>query len=164
MNDSIFYIEAYASLKRECQRLCDFTDSLDKDPSEKKKQIAEYKCAKYRYASISAIQIIIYNNNRLRRTLDLKNSHYLLVPFDEIFIKHADYLALYESAPEEEQPDLSLYYLAIAFADEEIEKLESRLERATDWERIELEERIGGLKFAKECLDDAWQKRKGDIQ
>jgi len=38
------------------------------------------------------------------------------------------------------------------------------LSNAGDWEKIELEERIGGLKFAKECLDEAWQRRKEVIQ
>lgn len=160
MSDSVFYVTAEENLNRECQKLCDFTDPLDKDPTAKMKQIGEYKCAKYRYASISLIHSILYNNNRFRR----KNSHHLLVRFDEILIRHADYLALYESATEEERPDYSLYYCAIAFADEEIEKLESKFVHATDWERIELEERIGGLKVAKECLDDAWQKRKDEIQ
>ena len=27
------------------------------------------------------------------------------------------------------------------------------------WERVELEERIGGLQFAMVCLDEAWQRR-----
>ena len=42
----------------------------------------------------------------------------------------------------------------------EIAKLESKLENATDWEKVEIEERIGGLNFAKECLNEAWQRRK----
>ena len=53
-----------------------------------------------------------------------------------------------------------LNYGVTAFADAEIDKLKSKLPLATDWEKIELEERIGGLLFAKECLDEAWMKRK----
>ena len=30
----------------------------------------------------------------------------------------------------------------------------------TDGEKVELAERIGGLQFAKECLDQAWLHRK----
>lgn len=30
--------------------------------------------------------------------------------------------------------------------------------------QIALEERIGGLNFAKECLNEAWQRRKEVIQ
>ena len=52
---------------------------------------------------------------------------------------------------------------ASAFADSELEQLEAKMEFATDWERVELEERIGGLEFAKECLNEAWQKRKDVI-
>lgn len=160
MGDSSFYIIAKDALSKECKRLCDFTNLLDNSPTEKKKQIAEFKCAKYRYASVSLILSTIYNNNRCRKLYNLQYSHYLLLPFDEIFKKHADYLALYESALEEEHPDYSLYYAMTAFVDEEIEELENRLPYATDWEKIELEERIGGLKFAGACLDEAWQKRK----
>ena len=39
-------------------------------------------------------------------------------------------------------------------------KLEAKFENATDWQKIELEERIGGLRFAKECLDKTWLSRK----
>ena len=164
MDKSIFFAAANEALFNECKRLDYLTDQLDKDPAEKKKQIAEYKCAKYRWASVAFIHSILWNNNRICRERDLKDSHYLIGAFDEIFKKHDDYLALYESAPEEEKPDYSLYYLATAIAEEKLEELESKLLLASDWESIELEERIGGLKFAKECLDDAWQKRKGDNQ
>ena len=34
---------------------------------------------------------------------------------------------------------------------------------ATDWEKVELEERIDGLNFAIECLNEAWEKRKDVI-
>lgn len=164
MNDSTFYHLINDSLRTECKQLCDFTDTLDKTPAEKKSHIAEYKCAKYRYASLSLIHSIIHNNNHFRKLCNLKYSHYLLLPFDEILKKHADYLNLYESAPENEQPDFSLYYAILAFAEEEIEKLERKLPTATDWEKIELNERIGGLKYAITCLDNAWQRRKEVFQ
>ena len=48
--------------------------------------------------------------------------------------------------------------------DSEIAKHESRLLNATDWEKVEFEERIGGLRFAKECLSEAWDKRKEVIE
>ena len=147
------------ALSAECDRLCQYTDELDKTPSEKKKQIAEYKCAKYRYAAISTIHAAIYNMNRCRGLHDMSATHYLLLPYDELFKQHEDYLTLYEAAAEEEKPDYSLYYGMLAFAEEEMEKLNANLSHATDWEKVELEERLGGLQFAKACLDEAWQKR-----
>ena len=69
-------------------------------------------------------------------------------------------MALYEGAPDDEKRDYALYYGVIAFANVEIAKLEAKLQNANDWEKVELEERVGGLKFAKECLDEAWQRRK----
>ena len=74
--------------------------------------------------------------------------------------KSIGYEEFYQPASKDERPDYSLYYAILAFADLEIEKLNSNLSNASDWERIELEERIKGLRFAKECLDEAWRKRK----
>ena len=44
--------------------------------------------------------------------------------------------------------------------DRNIEELKDKLNGATDWEVVELNERISGLEFAKVCLDEAWQERK----
>ena len=46
----------------------------------------------------------------------------------------------------------------------ELIKLNEKMQNATDWEKVEIEERIGGLQFAKECLNEAWQRRKEVIQ
>ena len=160
VGDSVFFFVANDLLGKECKRLCDFTDALDKDPPQKKQKIAEYKCAKYRYAALSLIQSTVYNNNRCRKLHNIEYSHYLLQPFDEIFREHDEYLTLYEAAPTNEKPDHSLYYSMVAFAEREFTELNKKIQNATDWEKIELEERIDGLKFAKECLDEAWQRRK----
>ena len=159
VGDSMFFLVANNLLDNESKRLCEFTDALDKDPNQKKECIAEYKCAKYRYATVSLIHNALHHNNRSRKSFNLEYSHYLLLPFDEIF-KQTEYLDLYEAAPLNEKPDYSLYYAMLAFADQEIEGFEENIDSATDWERVELEERIGGLKFAQECLNEAWQKRK----
>ena len=164
IGDSSFFLIANDLLGKECKRLCEFTDSLDKSPLLKKENIAEYKCAKYRYASVSLIHSTVYNNNRCRKLHNIEYSHYLLQPFDEIFKECAEYLALYESATPSEKPDFSLYYAMLEFTERELAKLNVRRQNATDWEKVELEERIGGLKFAKECLNEAWQRRKEVIQ
>lgn len=90
--------------------------------------------------------------------------HYLLQPFDDIFREYPEYLTLYEAAADDEKPDLSLYYSVSAFTEREIAELKSKNTNATDWEKIELDERIGGLEFAKSCLDEAWKKRKEAIK
>ena len=90
-------------------------------------------------------------------------NHYLIQQINDIFVTIPEYMALYENAPDGEKRDYALYYGVLAFANDEIAKLEQKLTNATDWEKIELEERIGGLQFAKECLDEAWQKRKDVI-
>ena len=164
VGDSVFYLFANELLNRESKRLCEFTESLDKDPQRKKELIAEYKCAKYRYASVSLIHSIVHNNNRCRKLHNIEYSHYLLQPFDEIFKECAEYLALYESATPSEKPDFSLYYAMLEFTERELAKLKEKNQNATDWEKVEIKERIGGLKFAKECLDEAWQRRKEVIQ
>ena len=159
IGDSALYLTANDLLGRESKRLCDLTDSLDKSTPEKKNnKIAEYKCAKYRYAAVSLIHSIVYNINHFRKTNNLEYSHYLLQPFDDIFREYPEYLTLYEAAADDEKPDLSLYYSVSAFTEREIAELKSKNTNATDWEKIELDERIGGLEFAKSCLDEAWKK------
>ena len=126
---------------------------------EKKAQIAEYKCAKYRYATVSAVHASMHNINRCRGLHDLSAFHYLLMPFDMLFKQHEDYVALYEAADDREKPDFSLYYAMLAFIESETAKLESKLPHASDWEAVELTERMGGFRYAQVCLDEAWQKR-----
>ncbi len=161
--DSDFFRTADRLLGEECERICAFTDLLDADPAQKKERVAEYKCAKYRYAAVSLIHSTVINNNRCRKLHNLASTHYLLLPFDEIFKTQAEALAVYETIPEHGKPDYSLYYAMTAFADGELAALEEKRPHASDWESVELEERIGGLRFAKECLDKAWQNREGVI-
>ena len=159
MVNTKFYKLADEAIATECARIEAFTAELDKNPSEKKVQIAEYKCAKYRYATISAVHAFMHNINRCRGLHDLSAFHYLLMPFDELFKQHEDYVALYEAADNSDKPDYSLYYAMLAFIADETAKLESKIPHASDWETVELTERIGGLRFAKACLDEAWDKR-----
>lgn len=160
IGDSTFYLLANESLSKECKRLCDFTDTLDKDPAQKKESIAEYKCAKYRYAAVSTIHTLLQMNNFHRKQNNIEYSHYVLASFDKIFMERAGYFSLYEAADANEKPDYSLYYALLAMTEKELAKLETNLKNSSDWERIELEERIGGWCFAKKCLDEAWQRRK----
>ena len=164
IGDSSFFLIANDLLDQESKRICNFTDSLDKSPLQKKENIAEYKCAKYRYAAVSLIHSTVYNNNRCRKLHNIEYSHYLLQPFDEIFKECTGHLALYKSAPDNEKPDFSLYYAMLEFTEREIATLKEKNQNATDWEKVEIEERIGGLKFAKECLNEAWQRRKEVIE
>ena len=159
MKDTTFYTEAYEAMREECRRICLFTDALDKNPAEKKERIAEYKCAKYRYAAVSLIESTIYNNDRCRKRFNLAYSHHLLLPFDEMFKEQTEHVAVYDTLPPDQQPDYSLYHAIAVFTLREIEKLEGKLPHANDWETVELEERLGGLRFAKACLDEAWHKR-----
>ena len=159
MVNTKFYKLADEALSHECARIESFTDALDKNSAAKKEQIAEYKCAKYRYATVSLIHASIHNINRCRGLHDMSAFHYLLLPFDELFKQHGDYLALYDAADDADKPDYSLYYAMLAFIESETAKLESKLPHASDWETVELTERMGGLKFAKACLDEAWDKR-----
>lgn len=161
MSNLEFYPLAYEALREECRRICEFTDTLDKKPSEKKQKIAEYKCAKYRYAAVSLIESTIYHNDRCRKRFDLAYSHHLLLPFDEIFKEEAERVAEYESLPPSEQPDYSLYHALRVFTVREIRKLEEKLPSANDWESVELNERLGGLRFSLTCLDEAWKKKGG---
>lgn len=160
IGDSTFFMIANDLLEKEVERLCDMTRSLDQDPARKRENIAEYKCIKFRYAVVSLVQITLSNTNRLRKMKDLASTHFLPPPYDELFKTKAEYLAGYDSAPVLEKPDYSLYYVMLIFVGRELEKVEAKLQNATDWEKIELQERIDGLRFAEECLHEGWRGRK----
>ncbi len=161
MSDSVFYTIAIRAINAETARLDAFCEALDKNPAEKKKQIAEYKRAKFRYAGVTNLWYAVYNAYRTRA----RNAatHYLPAWLDEYFVRNPAYVALYENAPDGDKPDYALYYGASAFAEEKIADLSGKLPFASDWERVELEERLGGLRFAKSCMDEAWERRKEEI-
>ena len=161
MTNSRFFEIALEMINTETKKLENFCDALDKDPIAKKNKIAEYKCAKYRYAGATNVWCRFFHSHRVAgRNAE---THYLIPQLNDIFIAIPEYVALYENAPDCEKQDYALYYGTVAFADSEIAELKSKFENATDWQKVELEERIGGLKFAKECLDEAWQRRKDVI-
>ena len=158
-NDSRFYTLAYDAMKKESERLEAFCEKLDKNPELKKAQIAEYKCTKYRYAGVSVLHSVFYNNQRCRKIHDLASGNYLLQVFNEYMKNRKEYFQLYEAAPESEKPDYALYYGMLAFAEKQMAELEEKLPLANDWEKIELAERLGGWRFGTECLREAWEKR-----
>ena len=159
VGDSAFFLIANDLLGKESKRLCDFTDALDKDPLQKKQKIAEYKCAKYRYAAVERIHMLLFHGNRVYRLSD-RNKH---IDIENSLEQREEYLLQVENAPQNEKIDFKLYYGITGIVGELLTGLEERLSNANDWEKIELEERIGGLKFAKECLNEAWQRRKDVI-
>ena len=157
MVNSVFYQTAYELLKREIQRLEAFCEALDGDRETKKQKIAEYKCAKYRYATVSEIHSMLYNCHRHGEKL--KGYHYLLLPIDDLFKKQKEYVDLYNEASEEDRPDIGLYYGMMAFADFLIKDTKRKWAGADDWESIELAHRLDGYEFGRQCLMTAWKRR-----
>ena len=162
MGTSLFFKIALDLINAETKKLENFCDELDKKHQEKKNRIAEYKCAKYRYAGATNVWCMFFHSHRVAERN--AENHYLIPQVNEVFITMPEYVALYDNAPEDEKQDYALYYGVLAFADSEVAKLEVRLATATDWDKVELEERIGGLNFAKECLNEAWKRRKEVIE
>lgn len=154
IGDSRFFILAYDMLNTESKKLSNFTDSLDKYPQRKKELIAEYKCAKYRYAAVTRIFNFLWHGNRVYR------QNAIHVDIENCIKNNAQLDALCNNAPDNEKIDYKLYYGISFIAEELLNEYSEALSNAGDWEKIELEERIGGLKFSKECLDEAWQRRK----
>ena len=131
IGDSAFFLIANDLLGKECKRLCDFTDSLDKSPLLKKENIAEYKCAKYRYAGITNVWAMLYMNHRVGKR-NYQTNH-LAPKFNEIFVTFPCYVEIYNQAPNDEKTDFALYYGALAFADFKIAELKSNILSAGDW-------------------------------
>ena len=152
-----FFTCASRILTEECGRLCRFTDDLDQNKGEKKARIAEYKCAHLRYAAVSSVLCALQNNRRAQKRQDLSATHHLLPPFSEILQNAPAHLAHYDGTPES-----GLYCGVCAYVDNLAADLNAKREHASDWERIELDERLGGLDFARTVLDEAWQTREED--
>ena len=153
MNSSFYEIVSRA-LSRESKHLLAYTDALDADPQAKQAQIAEYKCAKYRYAAISNVHAPLVQSNRLSG--NLADTHYVIKPFYEALLGRPELLAEYERAAD--KPCAGLYFGAVAFAEQKIAEFEDNLSHATDWEAIEPAERLGGYRFALECLHEGWKE------
>jgi len=152
MADSVFFTQAHETLSAECIKLEDFCAELDGDPSAKEERITEYKCAKYRYAGVFRM---LYHCNHV---LGMCKLH---LPAMDALGERPDYQALVDGVAEEDKLDYHMYYGVRAIAEKEAADYESKLDSATDWEKIELTERLGGLYFAIDCLDKAWAERKG---
>ena len=161
LGSSVFFLIAHDSLGKECQRLEDFTITLDREPAKKRKCIAEYKCAKYRYASVSHAHNLLYHGYRVYRMSEA-HKH---VDIENVIQNNHELLQICNSAVHhEEKIECKLYYGISIIVQEQMKMYTKKMETASDWEKIELEERLGGLEFAKFCLDEAWQKRKDVIE
>ena len=160
MNESIFAASALRLLSAEAGRLDEFTAKIGGDPVEKKKHMPEFKCAKYRYASVFIVKVTLEGILRSRKNRDLSSSRFLPVYYNDILQRHADRLAGYISADEAAKPDAALFFGLNALIDDRVGELDSNLEMASDWEKIEINERLAGFSAARECLERA---RMGDM-
>lgn len=154
MTDTVFFTLVSQSLSAECRRLCDFTDGLDRSPKEKKERIAEYKCAKYRYAGVSNIQVIFYHSHRVAESF--AHTHYLPPHMEPLFLASSAWVEAYETADEANRPDIALMGATLAFTEDKITENRQKRAHANDWEAVELDERLDGYEFAKACLIEAW--------
>ena len=157
MTDTVFFTLVSQSLSAECRRLCDFTDELDRSPNEKKERIAEYKCAKYRYAGVSNIQVIFYHSHRVAESF--AHTHYLPPHMEPLFLASSAWVEAYETADEANRPDIALMGATLAFTEDKITENRQKRAHANDWEAVELDQRLGGYEFAKACLLEAWNNR-----
>ena len=150
ITERAFYAYAHEALHAESQRLEAQILHFDQKPDEKKAHMADYKCLRFRCASVNSICRMLYHGNRVYRRpavhLDIENC----------LAGRPDYLSICESAPDEERIDYKLYYGISAHIESKLAEYEAGLAHASDWEAVELDERMGGLQFAKACLDEAW--------
>lgn len=151
--ESSFYSGAYSPLVEEVNRIDGYCGYLDMVPNEKSKSIAEYKCAKYRLSTVLRITMMLYHGNRV-----MKNGCTHL-DIDNYLTENPDYLKLCDDASEEDKIDYKLYYGILSYIEKTALDIKAKLALADDWEKIELDEKLGGLMFSKECLDEAWEKR-----
>ena len=153
MENTKFYTDAHDALYAESQRLAIQIQHFDQNPAEKKANMADYKCLRFRRASVDSICMMLYHGNRVYR---LPGIHLII---ENALNTRPDYLSICESAPASELIDYKLYYGISAHIESKLAEHEAKLPHASDWETVELTERMGGLRFAKVCLDEAWSQR-----
>lgn len=153
MVNTKFYTDAHDALHAESQRLAMQIQHFDQNPAEKKASMADYKCLRFRSASVDSICMMLYHGNRVYR---LPGVHLII---EDALNARPDYLSICESAPAEELIDYKLYYGISAHIESKLAEYEANLPLASDWEKVELTERMGGLQYARACLDEAWAQR-----
>lgn len=142
-------------MRVEFDRLDRFTEELDRDPAKKHEMIVEYKCAKCRGAGIGNISTKIYFCNKFGHKYE--EDYYQLPDVWELVKNDATFFETVDSIPDDEKRTVALYLGILAYTDHLIAEKEALLSTATDWEKIELTEYIGGYKFARACIIDAWE-------
>ena len=158
MKQTAFFIQAVEAMRRECERLEAITGEWDKQPAERKAHMAEYKCAKYRYAGISNIEAIFFHSHRVAESFS--NTHYLPPHMEPLLLASPDWVEAYNTADEADRPDVALMGATLAFTEDKITENRQTRAHANDWEAVELDERLGGYEFAQACLIEAWNSRK----
>lgn len=149
----IFYETTYNLLNSEILHFEKFCSELDCDSDEKRKRISEYKCAKFRLSALWRILNILFYG---KRVIERGCCH---LEIEEALEGTPDYLRLYIETAEEKKLEAKLYYGIRAFTEKKLEELASNSEYATDWEKVELNERIIGYTFALRSLNEGWEKR-----
>ena len=84
MEASRFFQVALDLISAETKKLESFCDTLDKNPTEKKNRITEYKCAKYRYAGATNLWCRFFHSHRVASKN--ANHHYLLPDINNLFV------------------------------------------------------------------------------
>ena len=155
MNESKFTATALGLLTTECSELTDLADSLAHDKS----RVAEFKCAKYRYASVFIVKVTLEGILRTRKNRDLSATDFLPEYYDAILRRNPERFDAYLAA--ENKPDAALYLCLNAFIDEKVSGLSDGIGFASDWEKIEADERLKGLSTARDFLERAWRAEDG---
>lgn len=159
--DSAFYKIAYMLLQAEVERLEHICEDFDVSPSVKEEHIAQYKCIKYRYASVLPLFEMLCHCNYHRKQHNLAATHYLLPPIDDLLKNNTNYLSAYDGANVADKPDYGLFYGMLSLVDKLVSEVQNKRKQADDWEAIELKERMDGLLFVRSCLERAWKQREG---
>ena len=160
MEQSLFYQLAKSRINEELTRLDRISAALDQNPEEKKKEIATYKCAKYRWAGISNIDVMLYNCHRLKRKMEA--TCYLIPYVYEIFSQNERAMAFYRETPDARKPDAGLYLGILVFAQQLIAEKQEKMKNANDWERLELTTYLEGHLYVLNILKQAWKESGGE--
>ena len=117
-------------------------------------KMAEYKCEKFRLASLQSVERLVLHGSRV---IELGKIH---IEIEDNLKSDSSYADLYKASCEAERNDSKLYYGIKISIESKLKAIEEKMPVANDWERIELECRKEGLIKADGFLDTAWNNRK----
>ena len=149
-----FRINAYKILNENNNSIDNHCKELRSQMKNDDGKMAEYKCEKFRLASLQSVEMLVLHGSRV---IELGKIH---IEIEDNLKSDSCYAKSFKACCEDERDDEKLYYGIKISIESKMKVIDEKLTKANDWEKIELECRKEGLIKAENYLDTSWNNRK----